>query len=339
MIRYGILGFGNHAIHRLVPGFRGAKESALAGIWRRDPQKARANADAFQIPHVFSCAEEMCASPAIDAVFVASPDALHMHDTLLALVHNKPVLCEKPLAMHAGQVEQMLAAARRAKMLFGVAQNFRYNRSVNLIRKWIEDGRIGKPIFATAQFHLDSGRSPRKWIYDASVACGGAIGDVGIHCIDVLRFILGDDPVALLTLARSDAESQEVEASAALTIDFAQSTLGSVLVSFRSPYRTLIEVMGENGMIQAENGLTVDQPVEVLLRQKGEIVERKKVSNGDAYSRMLDAFSLAIAGDGNYAATGEDGLKNQLALDAAYASWRSGRKEFLGATSALLEFP
>jgi 1,5-anhydro-D-fructose reductase (1,5-anhydro-D-mannitol-forming) len=281
----------------------------------------------------------MCASPAIDAIFVASPDALHMQDTLLALAHDKPVLCEKPLAMNAIQVEQMLLAARRAKVLFGVAQNFRYNRSVNLIRKWIEDGKIGKPIFATAQFHFDSERSPRKWIYDASVACGGAIGDVGIHCLDALRFILNDDPIAVSTLARSDGQSQTVEASAALMIDFAYGTLGSVLVSFRSPYRTLIEIVGETGMIQSENGLTVDQPVEVLLRQKGDIVERKKVSNSDAYSRMLDAFSRAIAGDGDYAATGEDGLKNQLALDAAYASWRSGRKELLGAKTASLELP
>ena len=281
----------------------------------------------------------MCASSAIDAVFVASPDALHMQDTLLALAHNKSVLCEKPLAMNAGQVEQMMSAARRANVVFGVAQNFRYNRSVNLIRKWIEDGRIGKPIFATAQFHFDSGRSPRKWIYDASLACGGVIGDVGIHCMDALRFILNDDPVALSTLARGDEQSQKVEVSAALTIDFAQGTLGSVLVSFRSPYRTLIEIMGENGMIQSENGLTVDQPVEVLLRQKGEVVERKKVSNDDACSRMLDAFSRAIAGDGDYAATGEDGLKNQLALDAAYASWRSGRKELLDAKPASLKLP
>ncbi len=327
MIRYGILGFGHHGVARLVPGFAGAKESTLAGIWRRDLEKAHANANEFGIEHVFYSAEDLCASPAIDAIVVASPDALHSQDTLLALTHGKPVLCEKPMAMDAQEAKTMVAAASNAGLPLGVAQNFRYNRSVHLVRSWIEDGRVGKPVFATAQFYFDSGRSKRKWIYDPSLACGGAIGDVGIHCLDVLRFVLDDDPMSIATLARSDAQSGSLEATAVLAVEFAHGTLGSVVASFRSPYRTLIEVVGESGTIQCENGLTVDRPVEVLLREKGEIVDRQEVSNTDAYSRMLDAFSRSIAGQESYAATGEDGLKNQVALDAAYRSWRSGQRE------------
>ena len=334
MIRYGILGFGHHGVKRLVPGFTGAKESTLAGIWRRDMQKAQANAREFHIEHVFHSAEELCASPAIDAVFVASPDALHKDHTLLALAHNKPVLCEKPLAMNAQQVEQMLAAARRVNLPFGVAQNFRYNPNLQLIREWIAEGKIGTPVFAISQFYFDGQSSPRAWIYDASMACGGAIGDVGIHCLDVLRFVLNDDPVAVSTLARGGDRSNAIDVSAALTLDFRRGALGSVLVSFRSPYRTRIEITGENGTIESHNGLSVDHPVEVLLRRDGEIVERRQISNAGAYSRMLDAFSRAITGEGDYLATGEDGLKNQRVIDAAFASWRSGRKEIIAENPA-----
>ncbi len=329
MIRYGILGFGHHGRKRLVPGFAAAKASKLAGIWRRDLDKAQDNATAFDIEQVFASAEELCASPAIDAVFVTSPDAFHMRDTLLALGLGKPVLCEKPLAMNVGQVQQMLSAARKANVLFGVAQNFRFNRSVNLIRDWLEAGRIGRPVFATAHFYFQSQRSPRAWIYDPALARGGVIGDVGIHCIDVLRFILRDDVAAISTVARSDAQSGAVEASAALAIDFTQGALGSVMVSFRSEYRTLVEIVGETGIIQSENGLSVDGPVDVRLLQGGKIVDTQQVTNTDAYGRMLDAFSAAIEGTGDFAAPGEDGLKNQLALDAAYASWHSGRKEMV----------
>ena len=144
MVRYGILGFGLHGWKRLVPAFAGAKISKLTGIWRRNLDKAKANARDYGIEHVFSTAEDLCASSEVDAVFIASPDAFHMRDSLLALAHGKPVLCEKPLAMNVDEVEQMLAAARKTNVLFGVAQNFRYNRSVNLIRDWVEAGRIGK---------------------------------------------------------------------------------------------------------------------------------------------------------------------------------------------------
>ncbi|MHB8302965.1 MAG: Gfo/Idh/MocA family protein, partial [Acidobacteriaceae bacterium] len=202
MVRYGILGFGHHGRRRLAPAFVGAKSSQLAGIWRRDSTKAKADARELGIAQVFSSAEALCASPDIDAVFVSSPDAFHLRDTLLALAHNKPVLCEKPLAMSVQEVEQMLIASRNANVLFGAAQNFRYNRSVELVRAWIQAGRIGRPIFATANFNFLSERSPRAWIYDPSLARGGPIGDVGIHCLDALRFILQDDVTAVATLAR-----------------------------------------------------------------------------------------------------------------------------------------
>ncbi len=329
MIRYGIVGFGHHGRKRLVPAFADAKASQLAGIWRRDFNKAQVNARQYGIEHVFASAEELSASPAIDAVFVTSPDAFHMRDTLLAFSYNKPVLCEKPLAMHVEEVEKMLAASRKANVLFGVAQNFRYNRSVNLVRDWVRAGRIGKPVFATAHFYFQSEQSPRAWIYDPALARGGPIGDVGIHCLDTLRFILEDDVAAVTTIARCDAQSGVVEASAALSLDFTLGTIGSVMVSFRSGYRTLVEIVGESGMIQSENCLNVDEPVEIRLLQSGRTIDSQQVSNSDAYSRMLDAFSAAIQGHGSYAATGKDGLKNQLALDAAYASWHSGRKEIV----------
>lgn len=329
MVRYGILAFGHHGAKRLVPAFAGAKNSQLAGIWRRDLNQAQAHAREYSIERVFASAEELCASPDIDAVFVTSPDAFHMRDTLLAIGHNKPVLCEKPLAMHVEEVGQMLAASREKNVLFGAAQNFRYNRSVNLVRDWVRAGKIGRPIFATAYFYFQGEQSLRRWIYDPTLARGGPIGDIGVHCLDALRFILRDDIAAVTTIAQRDAQSGQVEASAALSLDFALGTIGSVMVSFRSGYRTLVEIIGESGMIQSENCLNVDEPVDVRLLQSGRTIDNQRVSNTDAYSQMLDAFSAAIQGHGSYAATGEDGLKNQLALDAAYASWHSGRKEIV----------
>jgi 1,5-anhydro-D-fructose reductase (1,5-anhydro-D-mannitol-forming) len=329
MVRYGILGFGLHGWKRLVPAFAGAKNSKLTGIWRRNLDKAKANANDYGIETVFATAEELCASPKVDAVFVTSPDALHCSDSLLAMSHHKHVLCEKPLAMRVAEVEQMLTAAKQANVFFGVAQNFRYNRSVQLIRDWVQAGRIGKPVFATSHFYFQSAESQRGWIYDPSLARGGPIGDVGIHCLDVLRYILQDDVTAVTTLAHRDEKSGGVEASAALAMDFRNGALGSILVSFRSPYRSLVEIVGETGVIRSENGLTVTGMVDVQLLQSGKVLDSHSVTNADAYCRMLDGFSNAIEGRGSYLAPGQDGLKNQQVLDAAYASWQSGRKEII----------
>jgi len=327
MIRYGILGFGHHAAKRLVPAFASARDSQLVGLWRRDFAKAQANARDFGIAHVFETAEALCSSPKIDAIFVASPDALHLQDVLLALKHSKPVLCEKPLAMSATEVETMLAMQAKTGVAFGVAQNMRYNASAQLMRQWIAEGRIGKPQLAHSQFCYAAERSPRQWIYDPTLALGGPIGDVAIHCIDALRFLMDADVNEVSTLAHTDTGSGAVESHAVVALDFSGGAMGSVTVTTRGEYRSLIEITGETGVIVSENGMTVDHPVEVVRYRKGEVTERVTVSNADAYTKMLDSFAAEIEGTGKYLAPASDGLYNQKILDAAYASWRSGNKQ------------
>src|SRR5262249_355097 len=268
MIRYGILGFGHHGERRLAPAFEHTQSSQLAGIWRRNEERARENAEHFHIPGIFASPEELCASSAIDAVFVASPDALHCQHPLPARRHGKAVLCEKPLAMSAGEAVRMANAARAANRAFGVAQNFRYNLSIERMRARVAEGAIGTPVFASAHFCFLSRNSPRTWINDAGMACGGPIGDVGIHAIDALRFLLQQEVLAVNTFARgsgtpSSAE-RELEESAAITLEFSLGVLATVHVSFRAQYRTFIEVVGENGVLTAESGLTVDRPVTIV---------------------------------------------------------------------------
>ena len=329
-MRFGLLGFGHHAAKRLVPAFAGARVARLGGLWRRDAVKAAADAARFGIAQVFSSPEELCASQDIDAVFVVSPDTLHLEHVLLALRHGKPVLCEKPLAMNAGEAEQMLRAAEQAGVLFGVAQNMRYNLAIDLIRHWIAEGRIGKPQLAHAQFCYQTSKSPRTWINDPSVALGGPIGDVGIHCMDALCYVLGDTVQAVSTLAHSDAASGKVESHAVVSLEFALGAMGVVTVTTRAAYRTLIEVVGERGSLSCEDAMTVDHPVSLVQREGGKVVLEQPVSNQDAFSRMLDGFAEA-AGSGKvpFRAPAIEGLVNQRTLDAAYASWRTGRKQSL----------
>src|SRR5580658_4032122 len=195
-VRFAILGFGNHAVRRLMPAFPKCELATLSGMWRRDHAAAIQNCAEYKIPHCFQTREELCASPDVDVVFITSPDAMHRDDTLLALSHGKAVLCEKPLAMNAAEAEEMNAAAKAAHTLFGVAQNFRYNRSLEWMREQIAAGRIGQPQLAHAQYVYSAKTAPRKWITDPSLACGGPIADVGVHCIDALRYILAADLVS-----------------------------------------------------------------------------------------------------------------------------------------------
>ena len=332
-IRFAILGFGYHAAFRLVPSFRNCQHATLVGFHRRDPAKAARDAAAHNL-RAFPSAEELCASPEVDAIFITSPDALHLPDARLAFIHNKPVLCEKPLAANGAEATAMLAAANFSSQLFGVAHHYRWAHTIQQIRSRVAAGEIGEPRTAHAEFNYAAQFSRRPWITDPTLAAGGPIGDVGVHAIDSLRFIFGASGggngmqvTSVSTIATQDAHSGPVEASASMQLELANGVLASVNVSARAHYRTVIEIVGSEGVLLAENGMTVDHAVDIVLRRKGLHINTNTVNNADAYTRMIDNFAQALRDHAEFLAPGSEGVHNQYILDAAYESWRSGKRE------------
>lgn len=328
MINFGIVGFGLHAAKRLLPGFALARNCRVAALSRRDLAKARESARQHNIPLAFDSAEALYRSPQVDAVVVATPNACHLQDVLLAIRCGKPVLCEKPMAVNAGECRQMVEAARQARVLLGVAQVFRFEESTARFRDRVAAGQIGKPLFARSEFSFPTQAGhPRAWLYDPAIAGGGPVADLGVHCVDALRFILQDEVVRVTARGFSDSLSGGVEAGAALLLEFARGTLGTVMVSFRTAYRTPIEIIGEKGTLSAENAFNVGLPIDLELRHGPAVMERETVSNRLAYTRQVEAFAAAVEGRTPFPVPGEQGWQNQEILDAAYRSMKSGRTE------------
>jgi len=327
MVRFGIVGFGLHAVKRMMPAFTASEKCTVAALARRDPVKAAESARQFGIPYAFTSTEELCRHPEVDAVFVTSPNSLHLPDVLTAVAAGKPVLCEKPMALNADECRQMVEAARKANVLLGVAHVFRFEETTARFRGAVESGKIGRPVFARSEFCFRAGDAhPRKWLRDKSVAGAGPLFDIGVHCIDTLRFILQDEVVRVSARAILDSPPSTVESSAALVLEFSRGTLGNVTVSFAAEYRTPLEVVGEHGAVRAEDALTVERPVTIETRTPAAI-ESEMVSNHLAYIRQVDTFADAVAGSGRFPVPGEEGWQNQRILDAAMKSITSGRTE------------
>jgi predicted dehydrogenase len=325
MIRFGIAGFGLHAVRRLMPGFALAQNCKVVALSRRDPNKAREAATQYGIPHVFGSTEELSRCPEVDAVLVTTPNACHLHDVLTAVAAGKPVLCEKPMGMDADECRRMVEAARKAGVLLGVAQVFRFEESTARFREHVAAGDIGRPVFARAEFSFPGSGHHRTWLYNRASAGGGPIADVGVHCIDALRYILQDEPRRVTAVGRSDEQSGDVEAAAILTLEFLRGTLATVLVSFRAHYRTPLEIVGDTGVLRANDVLNVERPITLELWREGQLVAEETVSNQLAYAKQVDSFAAAVEGREMFPVLGEQGWQNQIILDAAYRSLLSGR--------------
>jgi predicted dehydrogenase len=299
----------------------------VTALSRRDSEKAQKAAATYQIPHIFSSTDELCRCDKVDAVLVTTPNACHLQDVLAAVSARKPVLCEKPMGMNADECRQMVEAAQKAGVLLGVAQVFRFEESTGRFRARIAAGDIGRPIFARSEFSYPGSNHARTWIKDRAIAGGGPIADVGVHCIDALRYILQDEPQSVTAVGHPDELSGDVEAVAILTLEFRRGTLATVLVSTRAQYRTPLEIVGNSGSLRADDALNVEKPVTLELWRDGKQVADETVSNRLAYAKQVDGFAAAIEGREVFPALGEHGWQNQVILDAAYGSLASGKSE------------
>jgi predicted dehydrogenase len=327
MVNFGIIGFGLHAVKRLMPGFALSKNCRVSALSRRDLAKAQESARQYNIPLAFDSVEQLCRSHEVDGVFVATPNASHLQDVLVAASCGKPILCEKPMANSADECRQMVEAARKARVLLGIAQVFRFDESTAWFRDQVSAGKIGQVVFARSEFSFSVDRThPRTWINDPVISGGGPVADVGVHCIDALRFILQDEVLAV-TARGIAGKTGEVEAGAALLLEFSRGTLATIPVSFRAEYRTPVELVGTTGVLRADDALNVDRPIHLELRRGGAVIESETVSNHFAYARQVDAFAAAVEGNAAYPIPGEEGWRNQEILDAAYRSLKSGRTE------------
>lgn len=324
MVRFGIVGFGLHARKRLMPAFSEAAGARVTALSQRDITRARASAAEYGIANAFDSVQALCLSSEVDAVFVATPNNCHLHDTLTALDCGKPVLCEKPMAMNADECRAMADAARRKGLLLGVAHVFRFADMVRAIRDHVQRGEIGTPLLGRGEFSFPGLGHPRTWMHDRAIG-GGVVNDVGIHCLDSLRWILNDEPAEVQAMVITDPAAGDAECAGTVNLRFRNGSLVNLMDSMRAPYRTLLEITGSRGRIRCENALALADPGPLEMHRSDQPVQIEKFDNGNAFARMLDNFAEAVVGRAQFLVDAEEGWRNQRIIDAAYECAQTGR--------------
>jgi predicted dehydrogenase len=125
----------------------------------------------------------------LDAMVIATPSALHAEQTIAALDRGLAVFCQKPLGRNGAEVEQVLAAARRADRHIGVDLSYRHTAAIQPIRDAVRQGALGRIYGCDLVFHNAYGPD-KPWFYDPALSGGGCLIDLGVHLIDLALWIL-----------------------------------------------------------------------------------------------------------------------------------------------------
>jgi UDP-N-acetylglucosamine 3-dehydrogenase len=329
-LRVAVIGCGSIAQHRHLPEYQSNKNVELIAVCDSNEERAQAVAEKYGVK-AYTNYEEVISSGLVDAVSVCTPNYLHAPISIAALHAGLHVLCEKPMATSKQEAEEMIAAANESGKKLMIAHNQRFVPSHQRARKLIESGEIGKIYsFRTAFGHGGpegwSVEGKEGWFFQKEKAFVGAMGDLGVHKTDLLRYVLGEEITEVGAFVETSAKDfADVDDNAVCVLKTETGIIGTLAASWAyvSKEDNSTIIYGEKAILRLE-----DDPINSLVVQytNGEVVNyqlgkiQSNAEGGQNNSHVIDKFVESILQDHEPPVSGEEGMKSLEVILAALQS-------------------
>lgn len=311
----------------------------LISVYSRNIDKAKKFAEDYQLSFYSDDMYALVSRADVDVVIISLPNNLHEAAVEACAKAGKHVLCTKPLGRNATEAKRMLNLVEKAGIMGGYLEDLCYTPKFLKSMKSVKDGNIGKVLWAKSR---EAHPGPHSdWFWDAEQSGGGAMVDLGCHCVEIARNFIGKEirPLEVMCWAATQVHPIQAEDSAIGLIKYANGAIGQFEVSwcFRGGMDLRDEVMGTEGTIWLNNFLRTG--FEMFSTGKGGYVAEKAESSsgwlfpvGDevhelGYTNMFTDMFNAIENKTEPLESFYDGYIVNAILDACYQSAKTGRWE------------
>lgn len=315
--RWGLLGAGQISKTQslVLPAAEGAELFAVAA---RDIERAKA----LGAPRAYGSYAELIADPDVDAVYIGLPNDAHLPWAVEALRAGKPVLCEKPLALSAAEVDDMIAVAEETGGLLVEASWYRWHPRTQMAERMLRGGAIGDVTVASAGFSFPGVPSDNFRLDPAQG--GGALYDIGCYAVSGVLWTVGQGLPGEVT-ARTRVNETGVDLTADLILTWASGATAEVHVSMEEQAKQWLVVRGSQGELELTDQpytATWFAPAELLVSD-GRGTERIEVAAADPYKLMFEQVSAVARGEPGWVLPLADSRQTAAVLDAAFESART----------------
>jgi 1,5-anhydro-D-fructose reductase (1,5-anhydro-D-mannitol-forming) len=323
---WGLIGASTIARSYMVRAINSQPLSRVVAVASSDPDRGRTFAQEVAIPAAYATVAELLADPAVDVVYISTTNEFHKEQTIAAAQAGKHVLCEKPLALTLDDAREMVAACHAAGVVMGTNHHLRNAVTHRTLRGLIKAGAVGRPLAARVFHAVYLPEHLQGWRIARPEAGGGVILDITVHDADTLRFVLDDEPIEVTATTANQGMASPGLADAVMGVIRFQSGL---LAQFHDAFTirhtgTGFEVHGTEGSLVGQDVMT-QAPIGRLTLRRGDQIETIDPGpHEDLYTRSARLFNEAVVGNGQPAATGEDGIRSLAVALAAAVSAATG---------------
>jgi len=327
---WGLIGASTIARQYMVDAIRAQKGHFVQAVMSSKQERADQFAAECGIPNAYNSVDALLADPKVQAVYISTTNELHFEQVMAAAAAGKHVLCEKPLALKAEEAIAMVQACRNAGVVMATNHHLRNAATHRKMRDLIQQGAIGRPLFARMFHAVYLPPHLQGWRLDKPQAGGGVILDITVHDIDTLRFTLDSELVEVVGMTQTAAMAKAgLEDGVMAVMRFENGVVAQIHDAFTVKHAgTGVEYHGDAGSLIGRNVMT-QQPVgEVILRNAdGEQVVA--IEHESLYARGVAAFCQAMLGRGAPAASAEDGVKSLAGALAVVKACQTGDKQLI----------
>lgn len=333
-VKWGVIGCGGIADRRTLPGMMLAENAEAIAVMDTDINAAERCKKKYNAKYAFQTVEELLSIEEIDAVYIASPVFCHKEQCILAAKAKKHILLEKPMGLNISESREIADICEAHGVKLGVAFMMRFHSYHQIMRELVHNGVIGEVVSARAQFTCLYPEMENCWRQKKELSGGGAMLDMAIHSIDVIRYITGLEISKTAGIIGNQIYKYSVEDAGAVVYKMNNGAICTVESSFNIPDEVSVsklEIYGTNGCIIAKGTLSQEEggEIEVLAasndknydaNQNRKCVEPLpvKVTFGNMYTKEIEAFSDAVIGKAEIPVTAEDAILSQKAIEDLY---------------------
>lgn len=319
VMRWGVLGAANFAREHMAPAIHAAKGAELAALATSSPEKALAFQAINPALVVHSSYDALLADQSIDAVYIPLPNHIHVEWTLKALAAGKHVLTEKPIAMKAQEIDQIIAARDASGLLAAEAYMIVHHPQWQRAKAWLEAGEIGQLRHVDAQFSFCL--HDMENIRNRPEAGGGSLRDIGVYTFGSARFVTSSEPVDISArLIMDNGIDSFAQVAGILAGPHGKFTYNS-MTSMRLYNRQTVTFQGDRGMIRLDGGpfnANVNDLAAVSLHQAGNRVITERFPTANQYVLQVEAFGRSVREGVPYACPLEFVRGTQSMMDEVY---------------------
>lgn len=335
-VRWGVIGAGGIADRRTIPGIMLAKNAELVAVMEVNMELAEKIRAKYNAKRAYDNVDELLADKEIDAVYIATPVIYHKEQAIKAARAKKHILVEKPVAITSEEGEEVLKVCRQEGVLIAVGLMMRFNAYHQKMKEIVSSGKLGSVVSCRGQLTCWYPDIPGNWRQKKETSGGGALMDMGVHCIDLIQYITGGKANKVAALTGTKTFSYDVDDSASLIFEMDNGANAYVDANFNIPdaaARCRLEIYGTGGSMLAEGtiGQVEGGKLDVVLSDPSLGYDAKqdrvdvspvdiKVELGNIYAKEIESFSNSILNSTNIEVPIEDALQVQRVIEAAYES-------------------